>query len=631
MAWLSMTGWTSRSAGMFLSWRRKARHFQGPVAPPAGLLAGPNSKDYSPASLGALICRRSAGVELRTLDSIVSHFGRAKAQGFFGSAARPWPAIALLVLVCIMALLLRLEKIESSMPYPRGVNEFVITEPAKRILQTGDFHPGTFRYPSLPTYIATGAMALGFIRAAADQELRAVQEIGNVYYPYYSVPTVVGTARQVYALLSVLAIAAAGVAAYSIVPRPSALVLPPLALSLSPYFFEMSWRYLNVDIVGASLVGIGMAAMMRGITRPNISPIVWIATVPAICTGLAAASKYTYGLLVVSVCFAIVLFVPRQRRAAALAIAGATVAASFIVAFPYALLDLPKFLNGLAFEVTHYATGHVGQDGEAGLPKLAFYGSHLMRDFGLVALGTAFVGLAWIGRSDWRKLVVFLSFPVLLLAILSTRRVEFFRNVLPLLPFIAIAVAAGIVALSQWARAFFASGSRFRVLVTAAVPPVLFVTSLHVPLASFPDQWAPVRESRREAVEWIVQNIPRDRTLIIPVELELRTSELEEEGFAVVLRPFKRLYTQGAYRKAAEAIEGPAVFLVPKWRADPRFPDGELARRLDNAASRATMDLRSFEGGMLKVNYPRTVTEGNPAIAIAELKPSHKGLLPSSS
>lgn len=620
-----------------MQWARACRGDEtGPGRPDAGGAASWVSLQAAmagtilrrrPAPLG---CLRSAGVELRTLDSIVRHFGRAKARGYFGSAARPWPAIALLVLVCLTSFLLRLEKIESSMPYPRGVNEFVITEPAKRILQTGDFHPGTFRYPSLPIYIATGAMAIGFIRAAADQDVRSVQQIGKVYYPYYSVPMVVGTARQVYALLSVLAIAAAGIAAYSIVPRPSALVLPPLALLLSPYFFEMSWRYLNVDIVGASLVGIGMAAMMRGIARPNISPIVWIATVPAICTGLAAASKYTYGALVVSVCLAIVLFVPRQRRAAALAIAGAAVAVSFVAAFPFALLDLPKFLNGLAFEVTHYATGHAGQDGDVGLPKLAFYGGHLMQDFGLVALAAACAGLVWIGRSDWRKLVVLLSFPVLLLAILSTRRVEFFRNVLPILPFIAIAVAAGIVALSQWAGTFLAPESRFRALAAAAIPPVLFVAALHAPLASFPDQWTPVQESRREAVEWIVQNIPRDRTLIIPVELELRTSELEAAGYAVVSRPFKRLHTRDAYRRAAQAIEGPAVFLVPRWRADPRFPDGELADRLDNAASKATVKLRSFEGGALKVNYPRTVTEGNPAIAISELKPALKEPRPSS-
>ena len=506
------------------------------------------------------------------------------------------------------------------MPYPRGINEFAITEPAKRILQTGDYHPGRFRYPSLPTYIATAAMAVGFIRTAGDEKIRAVEEIGSVYYPYYSKPTVVETARQAFALVSVLAIVAAGVAAYSITSRPSALVWAAVAMSLPPYYFEMSWRYLNVDIIGAGLVAVGMAATLRGIARPDKSPMAWIVVVPAVCTGLAAASKYTYGALLISVVLSILFFVAPARRAKAVATAIALVAISFVAAFPYALLDLPGFLNGLAFEVRHYASGHAGQDGETGLAKLDYYSDVLVRDFGFVGLAAATLGIAWMGRLDWRKLLVFVSFPAILIVVLSTQRVEFARNVLPLFFVVAVGVGVGICMLANWIAAMverhrheFGSAARL------ALAPMMLVFALHVPLASAPDQWTAVPESRREAIAWIIRNVPKDRTIIVPVELELQGAALVKKGYALVRKPFKKLDTPAAYRRAIDEVGGPAVFMVPRWRADRRFPGRELAKSLNEASSAATREMKSFPGRRLMVNYPRTVTEGNPAIAVAGL------------
>ena len=391
-------------------------------------------------------------------------------------------------------------------------------------------------------------------------------------------------------------------------------------MSLPPYYFEMSWRYLNVDIIGASLVAIGMAAVLRGIARPDRSPMTWIVAAPAVCAGLAAASKYTYGALIVPVVLSILFFVAPKQRAKAVVIAVALVAISFVAAFPYALLDLPGFLNGLAFEVRHYASGHAGQDGEIGLAKLGYYGHVLIRDFGIAGLVAATLGIAWMGRLDWRKLLVFVSFPAVLIVVLAAQRVEFARNVLPLFFVFAVGIGVATCMLADWIaslverrRPQFGSAAR------VALPPVMLVFALHVPLASAPDQWTGVAESRRDAIAWIIRNVPKDHTIIVPVELELQGAALVKKGYALVRKPFKELRTPAAYRRVVGQVEGPAVLMVPRWRADHRFPGGKLAKSLDEASSVATRELKSFPGGRLKVNYPRTVMQGNPAIVIAEL------------
>ena len=352
------------------------------------------------------------------------------------AATRPpmWFWVSALVAIVAASFWLRAVQIEGSMPYPRQVDELAVMEPAARIVTSGDFHPTYFTYPSLPIYLAAAGVGLGVVRAAANLEIRDVQGIGSVSYPYYSVPTIAQTARQLFALLSVLTLVAAGVAAFQLVGERSALVIAPLMLTLSPYFFEMSWRYVNVDIAGACFATLCLAATLTGTRHPSMR---WLAIIPGVCAGLAAGSKYIHGLTLLTVLLGIWLFMDRKRRGDALLLATIACGATFVATSPYVVLDLPTFIDGLAFNARHYAFGHAGYEGDPGLTKLGYYGGQLLKDFGPVALIFSFVAIASAARSDWRRTLVLLSFPLTLLALLSTQRVEFTRNILPLFPWVA--------------------------------------------------------------------------------------------------------------------------------------------------------------------------------------------------
>ena len=220
-------------------------------------------------------------------DTRIDHAERMpEASATERSAVRRW-AFAL-VLLCLASLWLQFRHIDHTLPYPWDTDEGFISGPANRTLTTGTFHPYTFNYPSLPKYLAAAGMAGGFLRAASHLEIRDVHGIGNVAYPYYDTPRVMQGARQVFAFLAVIALAATGVAAWQAFHVKSAILVAPLMLALSPLFFYQSWTYLNVDIVGLCFSTLAIAAALQGTRRPSM---VQSAVVPGVYAGLPPAAS----------------------------------------------------------------------------------------------------------------------------------------------------------------------------------------------------------------------------------------------------------------------------------------------------------------------------------------------------
>ena len=525
--------------------------------------------------------------------------------------SRGW-LLALLAL-CILAFALRWHHIKESLPYPSMNDELHIAPAAAQILKTGDYHPGRLRYPALPTYIAAGAMAIGFLQSAADSKIRNVAEIASVTFPRYSHPRIMRAARMTFALFSVLAIAAAGWMAWLLVGRPSALLTASAVLLMSDYFFMMSWRYLNVDIIATAFVTAAILAALYA-TRLKYS-LLRFAVAPAACAGLAAASKYTHVVLLAPIAIAIALFAPPRRRLSAVVVAALTAGLVFVAANPFSVLDLPTFLNDLAYEVRHYASGHLGHDPETGWPKLGFYARAVSADLGIPALIAAGVGLGAATWSDWRRAAIIASFVFGLLGLLMQQRVEFARNILPLFPLFAVFVAAGIHFAHDRLCAFAAprlarrwpklapwSGGRFNMPLGAAIFLLLGALVLFMPMSKLGDQLVPVQNSRNEAVSWIKRNLPNDTTLIVPSEMGIDVERLIGWGFPVRIVDFVLLDTAEAVDAAVAGIS-PVAVLIPRWYADPRFPGAELAHRLNAAARQASLKpILSLGRGGIKVN-----------------------------
>jgi hypothetical protein len=178
---------------------------------------------------------------------------------------------AILILIVAGAFLFRLRLIDRSMPYPAHLDEAELADPAANILRTGDWNPHQFEYPTLPIYLVTASFAAGYLDACATKAVKRVADIGSVSFPYYTHRRVVRPARALFAFLSVVSIGLCGLIGYRLSQDPRVLLVAPLLLCSSVSYLELSWRYLNVDIVGCFFVTALLAFLFEnwGATHPR--------------------------------------------------------------------------------------------------------------------------------------------------------------------------------------------------------------------------------------------------------------------------------------------------------------------------------------------------------------------------
>ena len=539
------------------------------------------------------------------------------------SVARPPRRLVLALLaLCAVALWIRLEHISGTLPYPRHIDELRITVRAHRMVTTGEYHPIDFIYPSLPRYLAAAAMAAGVAWTPAEDRPAGADPVGLWTYPHYERPAVIGAARRLFALLSIVALGATGLAAWRLLNQPGALLLAPLVLATSPLFFVHSWEYLNVDVVATCFAAVGVAACLHGTRRPSIRTLAFL---PAICAGLAAGSKYPSGLVLVPMLVASALFLAPGHRLVGVVVAMATAGAAFVAVVPHSVLDFPTFLNGLAEEAGRYLTGEDARyTADPGLAQLAFYGRHFQAQFGWTGMLAAGIGLAAAAAADWRRTLVFVSFPVALLALLTPQRAQFARNVLPLHPFLAVLVAGGLaVAHGRLVQALERRGRtppRLRPLLPGAAWLAICAVSLATPLARLPEQARTTVDSRWDALAWLDRRLPTYWTLIVPADLGIDLRELQRRGYPLHVVDYRSLGTLAAVDAVADGAHGPVAAFLPRW-SHAEQPEGTAAAARRAAELDRTVapfvPLAWFGRNPVLVNYPFPVPWGDPAFSIA--------------
>jgi hypothetical protein len=162
--------------------------------------------------------------------------------------------------------------------------------------------------------------------------------------------------------------------------------------------------------------------------------------------GLAAGIKYN-ALVAFSMPLAAALALERGRslpRVAALLAAAAACVLAFFVTTPFALIDLPAFLNGFGTQAAAFTARPVSAEA-----SWIIYAKHLRQAFGwpaallavgglLVAMFRAFAGPA---RVTWALLLVF---PAVYFYLINGWGFMFARYALPAVPFIAIWAAIAV-------------------------------------------------------------------------------------------------------------------------------------------------------------------------------------------
>jgi hypothetical protein len=483
------------------------------------------------------------------------------------SSALRWHALALAV-VLLAAFAFRVRQINALSPYLGHIDEGTWTRIAMNMRKTGDLNPHRFRYPSLPVYLMAAGVSVGLVRAQLDGEARGAKDFESVVRGYYSVPSALEVPKYLFTLASVVALGLTGLIGYLVTRRRPMLWLAPLVASLAPTYLNLSWRYMNVDILGAMFVVATIAylvwARARYAENGTLANGGRHALLLGILCGLAEGSKYTLFPSLVP-CVLFFFFFERQRFFLRTFTLGAVAVATFFLTTPFALVEPERFVNDILKEAHHYATGHFtnGQRTRTvarGLPMLRTYVESFAGNFGYLPLLVAAAGAVTLFRRDARTAALIYAFPVTYVAFMSLQQVFFPRNTVALLLFVSISLAMALCELPPALAAFISRSAphrNLRWLHPAAFGAVTLLVLVGTPWTQVAAAYALDIEPRNDATRFIKKNIPRETQVLVDPSLDMDLRPLEKTHSVVELTP-RRLRAL----KRAHARTRPPVVIV---------------------------------------------------------------------
>ncbi len=331
---------------------------------------------------------------------------------------------------------LRLWNLTAGLPYSVGVDEPQVVDRAVAMMHTGDYHPHFFDYPGLFIHTQLVVAVARFLLGVVAGEYRALDHFTAIeFYP---------TARFVTACL--------GVATVWLTARVGARwgrresLIGALVMAVMPMHVRES-HYALTDVPVTFLVTLTLLATLRAHERPTL----WRFAQAGAAAGLAAATKYNGGLVVLLPLLAVwPSWTDAVTRVRAYVLVVGTATSAFLLTAPYTVLDLPTFLREFARLHSEYNRS------VPPTPPWLVYAKHLRLNFGWPALVAALAGVALSvvrlvrsrdegGRLRW---LLLLAFPVVYFWMLSGRSLIFGRYLLPLVPMLC--VLCGIAWTAAW-------------------------------------------------------------------------------------------------------------------------------------------------------------------------------------
>ena len=399
-------------------------------------------------------------------------------------AARRWPlALAGLVLA---ALALRLWGVTHGLPYVFNADENAHFVPRAIGMFGHSLNPQYFVNPPAFTYL----LHVAFFARWGGREA-----IGDAFA---ADPGAAFTIARV--LAAILGAAAAGLLAWAGARLAGRRVGVIAGALLAVAFLPVHYGHLAVNDVPAlaplCLSLVGVAGVYRYGRRRDYA-------LAGAALGVACATKYTAGIVLLCLVAAAVVGPGRAWRG--LALAGALAVVGFVVANPYAVLDWGAFRDGLQkqSEASGDGGGKLGLLGDSGV---LYYLGTLTWGLGWLPALAAAAGAVGLAVKRHALAWVLVPAPVVFLLFMGIQDRFFARWMLPIYPLLCL--------LAAWAAVEAASLVSRRSLWPVAVAGALLcaqglVFSIHNDLLlARPD-------TRALARAWMVDNIPAGGKVVI--------------------------------------------------------------------------------------------------------------------
>lgn len=473
-------------------------------------------------------------------------------------------AVLGIVALLVLGIWLRWPALSTGLPYLYYEDEAHHLNRTLEMVKKGEFNPRYFHKPSLHFYLRMPAAVAGFFWNVRNGHIKKVKEIetrdpfGIGGYAFTaSHPGIVKWVRSVSLILALGTLIITYALSKAIIRSPISGLVGATIAACSPLLLEYS-AAIGVDIVMTFFAVLATLFAAQFIRSPNWQDLI----ICSLAAGLSVSSKYN-ALPALIVPLAAYL-VSCWKNSRALITALVLPPLGFLIGSPFILSELPLFMDQFAYEIWHYGVaGHMGHSSEPGLPQLTFYLTYLASSgVGAAALATALVGVVIFSIQKPRVALVVLAFPVLYLLLMVFQKVNFTRNMLPLVPYVAF--------LSAYTLREACGHSIFRRLRPKLALPILLAITAAQPLwqaLSVRDSLIDVEESRVEADAWLASQGDQSlhetaiagslqfppatyrRRQSTRVDLEKRSpQELIQSGYSRVVAP-------AAFSPSAESAE----------------------------------------------------------------------------
>ena len=216
------------------------------------------------------------------------------------------------------------------------------------------------------------------------------------------------------------------------------------------YLHVRDSHYGTTDVPMTLLVMLSLLLLLHAHDRRGLRGYVWAGAV----AGLAGATKYNAVFVVVPLVVSAAIHAARSPGDRTRAGLGRLVAAGLpcglvaALGIPFAVTDPAGFLRQLQLLFTSTTSGHTHLDLDSGWMTHLQYS--LRYGVGVVMLSAAGAGAVAMVARDPARAALVLSFPLSYFAVVGAARNQYFRYVVPLVPFVCLAAAAAVERAIEW-------------------------------------------------------------------------------------------------------------------------------------------------------------------------------------
>lgn len=426
-----------------------------------------------------------------------------------------------LLSILLLALLVRIYGIGFGLPYIFHPDEPTIFYRAFTLpLETHSLNPDWFIYPSL--YIHVQSLVYGLVYAVSF--IFGLLRGTFIHIKDLNEATFYLWGRVATALFGTLTVYATYLTGEKIFNKKTGL-LASLMLSLYLLHVDCS-HHIKIDVPMGSLLIIAFY-FAWGIHETSEKRYYILA---GLFTGFTIATKYNGGLIIIPILLAHFLSNKKER------LSGKNILptlffmfAGFALASPYALAHPRNFINSILYAASYYVAGGTIGYGGTFIENLWFYLNYLYAT-GLCSktfaiLGSLGVIVAFFRHT--RRDIIILSFPLSYLIFLSLFKCCFTRNLIPILPFIALLGADfSVKSIQKIVKKFSHKQLSFNVLLILISLALIIGPLKRVILL---DHQITQKGTRVESMEWAHSNLPKGSK----IAFESFSPPLSEEYFKI--------------------------------------------------------------------------------------------------